>query len=88
MSDQRPPSDTSPEALRLMSSLYARMSPAEKLRQMQQITLMANQLALAGLRQRHPNDTEPELLLRLARLRLGDDVVDAVYGVRGPRRDA
>ena len=71
-----------------MSSLYARMSPAEKLRQLQQLTLAASQLALAGLRHRHPGETEPELLLRLARIRLGDEIVEIVYlgktPVRGP----
>lgn len=88
MTDRRPPNDTSPEALRLMCSLYARMSPAEKLRQMQQLTQTANQLTLSGLRRRHPEDTEPQLLLRLARIRLGDDVVAAVYSARTPGRGA
>ena len=80
MAPARSFSDTSPDALRLMSSLYARMSPAEKLRRMQQLTLAVNQLALAGLRSRHPTEDEPALLLRLARIRLGDDIVEAVYG--------
>lgn len=82
MTNLRPADDTSAETRRLLSSLYARMSPAEKLRCMQQITHTANQLALAGLRRRHPGDTEPKLLLRLARMRLGDDVVEAVYLAR------
>jgi hypothetical protein len=79
--------DTSPDALQLLFSLYARMTPAEKLRQMQQLTQAVNLLALAGLRRRHPTEDEPALLLRLARIRLGDDLVDAVYGrtaARGP----
>ncbi len=88
MTDLLPPDDTSPEARRLLSGLYARMSPAEKLRCMQQITLSANQLALAGLRRRNPGDTQSELLLRLARMRLGDDVVEAVYSPGTPRRGA
>lgn len=47
---------------------------------MNDLTLAANMLALAGLRERFPTATEGELLLRLARLRLGDDLVRRVYG--------
>ena len=49
---------------------------------MRAVTLAANQIALAGLRLRHPDATERELLLVLARLRLGDDLVELVYGDR------
>ncbi|MBA4071475.1 MAG: hypothetical protein C0497_06520 [Gemmatimonas sp.] len=88
MTDLLPPDDTSPEAQRVLAGLYARMSPAAKLQCMQQITRSANQLALAGLRRRNPGDTESELLLRLARMRLGDDIIDAVYSPQTPRRGA
>jgi hypothetical protein len=63
-------------------ALYALMSPAEKLKRMSELTLAVNQLALAGLRARHPRESQQQLLLRLARLRLGTDVVDRVYGRR------
>ena len=74
--------DTSADARRVLRELYASMTPAEKLRRMSQLTLAANQLALAGLAARHPGETRGELLLRLARLRLGDDLVDRAYGPR------
>lgn len=74
--------DTSLDALRVMQQLYASMSPGEKLRRMSELTLTANQLALAGLEARHPDESRPELLLRLARLRLGDELVDRAYGAR------
>jgi hypothetical protein len=74
--------DTSHDARRVQQALYASMTSAEKLRRMSELTLAANQLALAGLAARYPRESRQELLLRLARLRLGADVVDRVYGVR------
>ena len=52
------------------------MTPGEKLRRMSELTLAANQLALAGLAARYPGESRQELLWRLARLRLGNDLVD------------
>ena len=58
------------------------MTFAERADRVRAVTLAANQIALAGLRLRHPDATERELLLALARLRLGDDLVELVYGDR------
>lgn len=69
-----------------MWQVYKRMTPAEKLRRMQELTMAVNLLAMAGLRRRHPTDSESELLMRLARIRLGDDVVDKVYFGQSPTR--
>lgn len=74
--------DTSPDVRGVLQDLYASMTPAQKLRRMSELTLAANRLALAGLAARHPDESRQELLLRLARLRLGDDLVDRVYGAR------
>ena len=74
--------DTSTDVRRVQQALYALMTPAEKLRRMSQLTLAVNKLALAGLTARYPDESRQRLLLRLARLRLGDDLVDRVYGVR------
>jgi hypothetical protein len=74
--------DTSDDARRILREMYASMTPAEKLRRMSEVTLAANQLALAGLAARHPKESRQQLLLRLARLRLGDDLVDRAYGAR------
>ena len=75
-------SDTSPEAMEVLIDLYRRMTPAEKLQRVRDLTLAANQLALAGLRTRHPGESEQELFLRLARIRLGDDLFAKAYGAR------
>ncbi len=63
---------------------YASMSPAEKAARVADLTRAACTLTLAGLRQRHPGADERELLLRLAVLRLGADVVSRAYGWRAP----
>lgn len=72
--------DTSDDARTVLRDLYASMTPAEKLRRMSELTLAANQLALVGLAARYPGESRQELLLRLARLRLGNDLVDRAYG--------
>jgi hypothetical protein len=71
--------DTSAAAQEAVDRRYAEMSFAEKADLVRAVTLAANRMALAGLGLRHPDATESELLLQLARLRLGDDLVDRVY---------
>jgi hypothetical protein len=41
---------------------------------------MARAFAMAGLRQRHPNDTPEQLKRRLADLLLGPELAAKVYG--------
>jgi hypothetical protein len=86
MSEAREPTDTTRDALHVMTAVYARMTPAQKLVRMQQLTVAMNQLALAGLRSRHPNDDESVLLFRLARIRLGNDLAELAYGRQPPTR--
>jgi hypothetical protein len=86
MSHRSVADDTSINVHIAMAAAYARMSPAEKLRRVRDLTAAASAFALAGLRQRHPEESESDLLLRLARIRLGDHVVDAAYQTRARRR--
>jgi len=72
--------DTSPDVAALQLEQYRRMTPAEKLRRVSDLTLGACLLSVAGLRQRYPDASERELLLRLAVLRLGAETVARVYG--------
>lgn len=72
--------DTSPEAREVLRRIYAAMSATEKIRRLSELTLAANQLTLVGLRSRHPSESERSLLLRLARIRLGEDLARRVYG--------
>ena len=71
--------DTSADAREAVGQAYGQMSDAAKLEQVRAITLAANRLALAGLRERHPEESERTLLLRLARLRLGDELTRRAY---------
>lgn len=82
MPNRSPVDDTSPDARAVVARLYAEMSPAEKLARVRDLTFAANRLSLAGLRLRHPEESEGMLLLRLARLRLGDGLVRRAYGER------
>ena len=72
--------DTSAAARDVIVRRLRAMSLAEKCEAIRGITHTVNQLALAGLRGRNPDASEGELLLMLARLRLGDELVDRVYG--------
>lgn len=80
--------DTSPEALAKQIELYRRMTSVQKARLVRDVTLTANTMGLAGLRQRHPAASERELLLRLAVLRLGEELVARAYQWRLPRDGA
>lgn len=80
------PTDTDAETLERMTALYRQMSPVEKMARVRDLTLAVNSFALARLRETHPRKSEGELLLRLARRRLGDEIVARAYG-REPTRD-
>ena len=80
MADDSVVNDTAPAMAELLRRRYAAMSPTEKAERLRAITLAANRMALAGLRARHPQASESSLLLELARMRLGDDLVRRVYG--------
>jgi hypothetical protein len=73
--------DTRPDALRVLTAIYSRMTAAEKLARVRELTDSANRLALAGLRMRHPGESEATALRRLAGLRLGEALAARVYGV-------
>ena len=88
MSATRFPDDTSPEVLRRQFALYSTMTVAERARGVSQLTLFVNQLAMVGLRRRHPSAPENELFLRRAALRIGEELVERAYGWRAPRNGA
>lgn len=69
-----------------MDELYAGMSGADKLRRMNDLTITVNQIALAGLRVRYPDEGDSTLWLRLAELRLGADLVRKAYGKTADER--
>ncbi|HVE72538.1 MAG TPA: hypothetical protein VNI54_14330 [Thermoanaerobaculia bacterium] len=74
------PMDTSKKAWDLQFELLRRKTGEERLEMARQMTLFVQQLAFAGVRQRHPELTDDEIWLKLAAARLGADVLKKVYG--------
>ena len=72
--------DTSFDAERFLVRRYRVMSPADKVHIFRQLSQTAQELALAGLRRRHPEASPRELQLRLAAMRLDEQTVRAVFG--------
>jgi len=71
--------DTTPEIEKRQVEAWRRMRPAEKLALVLQMSANVRQLALAGVRRRHPDASTHELQLRLAQVILGDELARAVY---------
>jgi hypothetical protein len=58
--------DTAPTALARYHELLRARTPLERLAQASRLTRSVRELALAGLRRRHPEAAEDELRVRLA----------------------
>jgi hypothetical protein len=71
--------DTSPEAERRQIEIWRAMSTVEKAQLVSRMTIAVQQLALAGIRERHPGASEREVFLRLAAFKLGPELVRKVY---------
>lgn len=72
--------DTTPEAEAVLLRLWRETPGWRKWQMMEELNRLARELALAGLRRRHP-DASPEVLRRrLADLLLGPELAAQVYG--------
>lgn len=71
--------DTSPEIERRQIDAWRRMSAADKAATVTGLTRAVYDLALAGVRQRHPHASPREQFLRLAVLTLGRDLACRAY---------
>lgn len=83
MAESRPEcrkTDTPPEVVRVQYEIYRRMSPARKFRLIFDTYEMGRQLAMAGLRMRHPDASEGQLRQLWAQQHLGRELFDKVYG--------
>jgi hypothetical protein len=60
--------------------LYRKMSPARKFQLICDTYEVGRQLALAGLRMRHPDATKDELRWLWAQQHLGRELFEKVYG--------
>lgn len=62
--------DTTHEAERIQIEAWRRMAPVEKLRIVSELIRATEELARAGILERHPDASEREVEMRLAALRL------------------
>ena len=72
--------DTSPIVERFQIEGLRQMPPWRKMALVGDMNEAVRALALAGLRQRHPNDTPAQRRRRLADLMLGPELAARVYG--------
>jgi hypothetical protein len=71
--------DTSPAAEAVQFELWRRMTPVEKVDLFTGLTLAVQELAMAGMRLRYPNESDDTIRLRLAVQRLGEETVRRVW---------
>ena len=72
--------DTHPKIERVQLEGLRRMPPWRKIALVGDMNDAVRTLALAGLRQRHPDDTPAQRRRRLADLMLGSELAARVYG--------
>ena len=58
-------SDTTPEAENLICQLLGKKSPVEKLKMVSKMNTIVQTLAISGLRERYPDETDRQLKIRL-----------------------
>jgi hypothetical protein len=73
--------DTSPQADARYHELLRRMSPDKRLEAAMRLSQAVRELALAGIRARHPRADEQELRVRLAVRLCGRDHAARLFGV-------
>ena len=72
--------DTAPEAQQVLIELLRQAPVTRKLEMLGQMNATVRQLALQGLRARHPEATEAQLRRYLADLLLGPELAARAYG--------
>jgi hypothetical protein len=72
--------DTHPQIEALRIEGFRRMTPAQKFAQVASLTRNVRDLALAGIRMRHPGISEREVGIRLAALSLDQAVLRRAFG--------
>ncbi len=71
--------DTTPGPDAVQFELLRRMTPEEKAALFTSLTLAVQDLAMAGMRERYPTESEHQLRLRLAEQRLGEETVRRIW---------
>jgi hypothetical protein len=78
------PPDTSWPALEQQLEAYRRMSPGARVEQMVQMSEEVRDIALSGIRQRHPDYDETRVRLALYRLLYGEELARAAWAPLSP----
>jgi hypothetical protein len=73
------PFDTTPDADEAQFAAYRRLGPAGRLAAAFSLSAKTRQLATAGIRRRHPDYSDEDVALALARLVFGDALVRAAW---------
>ena len=76
-------SDTSADAEEVMLAIYRRMPAWRKVEIVDDAIRTARQLAMIGLRRRHPGEPPAQLRRRLLGLVLGEEIAEKIYGPIG-----
>jgi hypothetical protein len=71
--------DTSPEVERLQIEGWRRMSPADKAQMVTALTTAAIEMAKAGIRQRHPDESLESHRMRLAEILHGPELARRLF---------
>lgn len=71
--------DTRPEVVGVLLEGYRRMTPAQKLARVADLTAAARQMAAARIRSQYPEADEAEVRMRLGTLVLGRETMRRVY---------
>ncbi len=74
------PTDTHPKVEAFLLDGYRRMSPAQKIARVTELTRAVQELALADIRRRHPNASAEEQALRLASRWLDPELMQRAFG--------
>lgn len=72
--------DTDPEALEVFLQLHRRMTPAQRVARVFELTEFQESLQRASVRAMYPQAGEREVFLRVAARRLDRDTMIQVYG--------
>jgi hypothetical protein len=73
------PADTTPEAAGVQLDVFRRMAPHRRLELALELSTRIRAVAASGIRHRHPEYTEQQVRLALARLTLGEELFRRVY---------
>jgi hypothetical protein len=73
------PADTTPEAYGVHLNIYRQMAPSRRLELALQMSDSLRRVVAAGVRSRHPEYSEEQVRLAVARLWLGEDAFRKAY---------